>query len=160
VRIATHHHRPVIAALLVGLALTIISVIVPYLDRAGMANHIRAGYPNYAQAQIDTAVHAYLIVLTGVGVLGLACWLTTIWAVCTGKRWARWAAAGIFTIATAVALTLLLIRDTSGDTGLPPALGWIGVLPSGAGLAAVGLLRRHSRSGPNRMTRQATQCSS
>ena len=34
----------------------------------------------------------------------------------------------------------LLIRDTSGDTGLPPLLGWAGMLPSLAGLVAVALL--------------------
>ncbi|MGH3632224.1 MAG: hypothetical protein ACRDRL_32880 [Sciscionella sp.] len=149
---ATHYRRPVIAALLVGLALTVITLIGSYLDRTGIAGHIHAGYPNYAQAQIDTAVRTYLIILTIVGVLGLGCWLTIIWAVNTGKRWVRWVATGIFAIATTLALTLLLIKDTSGDTGLPPLLGWTGLLPCVAGLLAVGLLHRHPPSGPSRMT--------
>jgi hypothetical protein len=48
----------------------------------------------------------------------------------------------IFVVATTIALTDLLIKDTSGDTGLPPLLGWIGMLPCLAGLLAVGLLWR------------------
>jgi hypothetical protein len=42
----------------------------------------------------------------------------------------------------------VLIRDTSGDTGLPPLLGWAGVLPCLAGLVAITLLwkERHELS--------------
>ena len=36
----------------------------------------------------------------------------------------------------------LVVKDTSGDTGLPPLLGWAGMLPSLAGLVAVALLWR------------------
>ena len=43
-----------------------------------------------------------------------------------------------------VALTDLLIKDTSGDTGLAPMLGWIGILPCSAGLVAVALLWKRS----------------
>jgi hypothetical protein len=48
----------------------------------------------------------------------------------------------IFVIAAAIALAGLLIRETSGGTGLPPLLGWVGVAPSLAGLVWVTLLRR------------------
>jgi hypothetical protein len=41
---------------------------------------------------------------------------------------------------TGIAVFDLLVKDTSGDTGLPPLLGWIGMLPCLAGLAAVTLL--------------------
>ena len=39
-----------------------------------------------------------------------------------------------------IVLTDLLIRDTSGATGLPPLLGWGRVLPCMAGVVAVVLL--------------------
>ena len=50
-------------------------------------------------------------------------------------------------LGTAVALVDLLIKDTSGDTGLPPLLGWAGMLPCLAGLLAVTLL--WSPAGPD-----------
>jgi plastocyanin len=46
----------------------------------------------------------------------------------------------MFALGTGIALTGLLIKDTSGDTGLPPLLGWVGILPYLAGLLAVTLL--------------------
>ena len=50
----------------------------------------------------------------------------------------------MFCLGTAAALTALLVKDTSGDTGLPPLLGWIGTLPCLAGLVALTMLwRRH-----------------
>jgi hypothetical protein len=48
----------------------------------------------------------------------------------------------MFVVGTSIALFNLLVQDTSGDTGLPPLLGWVGLLPSLAGLAAVILLWR------------------
>jgi hypothetical protein len=36
----------------------------------------------------------------------------------------------------------LLVKDTSGDTGLPPLLGWTGMAPCLAGLLALALLWR------------------
>ena len=54
----------------------------------------------------------------------------------------------MFVAGTAVALTALLTKDTSGEVGLAPLLGWLGMLPAGAGLVTVGLLwRTPSRSG-------------
>jgi hypothetical protein len=46
----------------------------------------------------------------------------------------------MFALGTTIALIDLLIKDTSGDTGLPPLLGWAGTLPCLAGLLAVLLL--------------------
>lgn len=144
----TQHNGPAIAAMFAGLTVTIVALVVPYLDRAGLVSHIRAGYPSYSAARIDTAADNYLIYLTIVGVLGVFCWLAAVWTVTAGMGWARWATAGIFAIATTVALTDLLIRDTSGDTGLPPLLGWIGLLPCLAGLVAAGLLLRRRHADP------------
>jgi hypothetical protein len=139
----THHDRSAIAAMYAGLGLTVIAMIVAYVDRATanvLAGHIQAGYPGYSRARIDDAVTTYLIYLSVVGMLGIISWLGTIRAIRAGKRWARGVATAIFVVATIIALTDLLIKDTSADTGLPPLLGWIGMLPCLAGLLAVGLL--------------------
>ena len=100
--------------------------------------------PAYTQARIDSAVTTYLVYLSVVGALGIVSWLGRYRAVKAGKRWARGAATAMFVLGTGIALIDLLIRDTSGDTGLPPLLGWAGVLPCLAGLLAVTLLWRRS----------------
>ena len=143
-----YRERPAIGALYAGLGLTVVALIVLYVDHATanvLAGHVRAGYPTYTQARIDTAVTTYLVYLSVVGALGIICWLATIWAVKAGKRWARGAATTLFVLGTGIAMTDLLVKDTSGDTGLPPLLGWAGMLPCLAGLLAVVLLWRRSR---------------
>jgi hypothetical protein len=54
------------------------------------------------------------------------------------------AATAVFALGTSVALTALLVKDTSGDTGLAPLLGWVGMLPCLAGLGAVTMLWRRT----------------
>ncbi|MZD09459.1 hypothetical protein GTW43_30905 [Streptomyces sp. SID5785] len=83
--------------------------------------------------------------LTAVGVLGAFAWLATGWAVRAGRRGARPAATLLFGLGVTVGLAGLLTRDTSGMTGLPPALGWAGMAPCVAGLVAVVLLWRRPR---------------
>ncbi len=133
-----------------GLVLTLVATVVPYIDRATsnlLAGHIRSGYPGYTRMEIDSAVTTYLVLLSVIGALGVAAWLGTMWAVKKGKRWARPTATGMFVLGASVGLTLLLTKDTSGDTGLPAALGWAGMAPSMAGLVAVALLwRRDGKS--------------
>ena len=143
----TYHERPAIGAMYAGLGLTVVALIVLYVDHVTanvLADHIRAGYPAYAQARIDSAVTTYLVYLSVVGALGIICWLGTIRALKAGKQWARGAATVMFALGTGIALIDLLVRDTSGDTGLPPLLGWAGMLPCLAGLLAVMLLWRRS----------------
>ena len=137
--------RAAVTALYFGAALTLATTVAPYIDlHAGqvLADHIRDGYPNYSQSRVDTAVAKWLAILTVAGVLGLGSWLWTIWAVTTRKRWTREAATAIFVVGTSVALTAWLTKDTSGEVGLAPLLGWIGVLPSGAGAFAIAMLWR------------------
>lgn len=146
-------NRAVLAAMYTGLTTTIVAAIVPYIDRAttnSLAGHLRAGYPTYTQGRIDTAVTTYLVYLSIIGMLGVAGWVWIIHAISTGNRLARGAASAMFTLATIVALTGLLIKDTSGDTGLPHLLGWVGVLPCLPGLVAVALLWRRPRPVPHR----------
>lgn len=143
----TTQQRPALGAMYAGLALTVAATIAPYVDRATgnvLADHIRDGYPTYPQTRIDTAVTTWLVILSVVGALGIVSWLWTIQAVRAGKAWARWAATAMFVLGTSVALTALLVKDTSGDTGLAPLLGWIGMLPCLAGLGAVTILWRRS----------------
>ena len=140
-----HHRRSALGAMYVGVLLTVLATVAPYVDRATaglLATHIREGYPDFPPARVDSAVTTWLVLLTVVGVLGLAGWLLSIRAVSAGKPWARWAATGLFALGTAVALTALLVEDTSGATGLAPHLGWIGILPSVAGAVAVTMLWR------------------
>jgi len=132
-----------------GLVLTVVATIAPYVDRATggvLADHIENGYPTYTQDRIDSAVTLWVLILSVVGALGVLSWIWTIWAVRTEKEWARWAATTMFALGTSLALTALLIKDTSGDTGLAPLLGWIGMLPCLAGLVAVALLWRYPRT--------------
>ena len=81
----------------------------------------------------------WLVILSVVGALGIASWCGTIWALKTSKPWATWAATAIVAVETSVALSALLVEDTSGDTGLAPSLGTIG-LPCVAGFVAVALM--------------------
>jgi hypothetical protein len=111
---------------------------------SALRDHIRAGYPAYTDGQVDSAVSAWLIILTVIGALGVVAWIWSIWVVAKRKRWASWAATAMFTLGASVAVADLLITDTSGDVGLAPILGWIGLAPCLAGLVAVVLLWRRS----------------
>jgi hypothetical protein len=149
---STRYTRSAIVAMYAGLALTLVAMLVLYADHATanvLASHIQAGYPRYGQARIGTAVTTYLIYLSALGALGILSWLCTIWAASTRKLWARWVATGLFAFGTSIALFNLLVKDTSGDAGLPPLLGWVGMLPCLAGLLAVILLWRKLPQGTN-----------
>ena len=142
-----NQHRPAVPAMYAGLALTVAATIAPYVDRATtgvLASHIDAGWPAYGQARIESAVTTWLVILSVLGALGAAGWIGTIWAVESGKRWARWTATTLFALGISIALTLVFITEPTGQQGLPPALAWIGVLPSLAGAVAVARLWRRS----------------
>lgn len=142
-----------VVALYTGLGLTVVATVAAYVDRAVghvLADHIRHGYPTYSQVRVDAAVSTWVAILTVVGVLGIAGWAGTIWAVKTHKPWARPAATLIFLTGSGLAVTALLTKDTSGEVGLAPLLGWMGTLPSLAGLVAVALLWLSRRTGERR----------
>ncbi|MEU3742392.1 hypothetical protein AB0E78_35680 [Streptomyces sp. NPDC032198] len=141
--------RGAIGAMYAGLGLTVAATALPYADRATghlLADHIRAGYSAYTQARIESAVTTYLILLSVIGALGVIAWLWAAWAVKAGKWWARPAVTVLFVLGASVGLTGLLTTDTSGETGLPPALGWAGMAPWLAALLAVALLWGRSRA--------------
>lgn len=147
-RTTTTHQAPdrtgiAVTAMYVGLLLTIVATVCPFIDRGAghlLADHIRHGYPAYTANQVDTAVTVWLGILSVVGVLGVVGWASSIWAVKAHKAWARPIATILFLVGTGLALSALLAKDTSGEVGLPPLLGWVGMLPSVAGLAAVAML--------------------
>lgn len=144
----TRHERSAIVAMYAGLGLAVIATIVPYFDHVTgntLADHIRDGYPTYPQHRIDTAATTWLAYLSVLGVLGIVFWSVAIWATRTGKWWIRGYATAMLALGAGTALFNLFVRDTSGDTGLPPLLGWVGILPSLAGLVGVTLLWRGSR---------------
>lgn len=140
-----NRQRAVLAALKAGLTTTVVATVAPYLDQAtshSLEDHIRAGYPSFTQARVDTAVTTYEVILTVIGVLGVVGWIIVIRAVTTGNRWTAPLATAIFLLSLGIALTDLLIKDTSGETGLSPLLGWAGLLPCLPGLLAVTMLWR------------------
>lgn len=150
--------RGPIGLMYTGLGLTVIATVAPYADRATthlLADHIRGGYPSYSQSQVDSAVNTYLVLLSVIGALGVLAWFGATWAVKAGKRWARLASTMVFVLGAGVGLTGLIVKDTSGATGLPPALGWAGVAPSLAGALAIALLWRSPRHGHHASRRAA-----
>ena len=106
---STTRHQPAVRAMYVGLFLTIVALIVPFVDQDTghvLAHHVRDGYPTYTQDRIDSAVTAWLAVLSVMGALSIASWVWTIWAVKVGKPWARWAAMAMLVLGTSLASTV------------------------------------------------------
>jgi hypothetical protein len=129
--------RGALAALYAGLVLTAAVTVAAYLERSAIADHVREGYPGYGSGRVDDAVTAWLAILTVVGVLGAAGWLSTARLVGAGRAGARWVALTLFAAGTSVALAAAVTKDTSGEVGLAPQVGWLGLLPCVAGLVAV-----------------------
>ncbi len=141
----------------VGLALTVVATVVPFIDRDVLADHIRAGYPGYSDGRVDSATTAYLIYLTVIGALGVAGWLATIRIT---KRWVRGApivATVMFLLGSGVALTNLFVNETTGERALPVSIGLVGLVPLVSGLAAVALLWKASASVPHGPTVHSTE---
>lgn len=147
------HHRPpnlrparypksAVIALGAGLTLTLAATTSAHLGRAEIGGHIHSGYPGYGAAEIADGVSFYLTYLSVLGALGILGWAVTLWATAKGKHQARRIALVLFLAGTSVALFNLFVTDTSGETGLPPLIAGIGLLPSAAGLVAVMLMRR------------------
>src|SRR3954464_4766929 len=95
-------------ALYAGVSTTVVATIAPYLDQAtshSLAHHIRGGYPSFTQARVDTAVTTYEVILTVIGVVGVAGWVAAIHAVTAGKRWTAPLATALFGLGLGIALT-------------------------------------------------------
>lgn len=118
-----------------GLVLTLALAVWPFLTPGLLADHIRAGYPEYSAAEVGSAVVAWQAVLASVAGLGVLGWLWTFWSLRRPNRWAPFSATALLAVAVVVTLVLLLTPDTSGEVGLAPALGWAWLVPCLAGLA-------------------------
>lgn len=143
----TRRPTPQLAMTSAGLLLTLAGLAVLYVDRLNgnvLAAHIQDGYPEYSRSRVQDAATTYLVYLSAVGLIGVVGWVVTLRLVVRQRRSAPWVAAGLFVLGTGIALFDLMVRDTSGDTGLAPLLGWVGLLPSLAGLALVVMLIRSS----------------
>lgn len=139
--------RPALVASFAGLALTLVVAALPFAGGGALlAGHIAESYPSYGPGEVGAAVSAWQMLLGTVGALGGIGWLWTAWTIRTDRRWARWSAMVLLVIALAVALSGLLMLDTSGEVGLAPVLGWAGLVPCLAGVATVALLWRRSRA--------------
>lgn len=145
----TQYSRSAYVALWIGLGLTVLTVVNAQLGSSLIGDHIRSGYPALAENEIAAGVGFYTTSLTVLGVLGALGWVVTIWSARRGSGWARWIAAALALSGTTIAAFALLVRDTSGDTGLPPLIGTIGLLPCAAGLVAVVFMFTRSATSAN-----------
>jgi len=131
----------------VGLATTIVATMIPFLGNpagSAIAEHVRDGYPAYSAQAVASAVDAYLIGLGVIGALGAVAWIVALALTRSHRTAARWVATAAFLVGTALAVFDLVVRDTSGDTGLPLSVGLVGLLPSVVGMIAVLALWKHS----------------
>src|SRR5690606_40951547 len=77
----TTPRRSALRASCLGLGLTLIAAFLPHLDRVTthvLAAHIHTSYPTYTEEQVDTAVNAWLMLLSVIGALGVLGWIWTI----------------------------------------------------------------------------------
>lgn len=145
------------AAVAVGLALSALAALSAHLGRSAIASHIRAGYPSYGDGEISSAASVYVTCLSVLGALAVLGWSVTWWAMRRGHPGARWIGSVLFLVGTALSTFSLLVRDTSGDTGLSPLIGGAGMLPCVVGLLAVALMwtrstRTHRSGSEHRLT--------
>lgn len=149
-----HYSLAAMAALGVGLALTILTTVLVFVSTTAIGEHIQTGYPHYSSGQISAAVNFYTVYLVVLGALGAIAWSFDLWLVRRRRAWAYPLAVIFFLVGTSFGLFNLLIRDTSGDTALPEAIGEMGLLPSVAGLVAIVLMWKHADS-DKEQTREA-----
>ncbi|WP_202876939.1 MFS transporter [Ornithinimicrobium humiphilum] len=152
-----HTPRAALAALWTGFGITCAALVVLHTVAAvpdRLAAHVRLAYPAYDSASVDRTVGAWMTVLTITGALGLVGWLLAIWTTRRGSPRAPWWVAGLFVVGTGLAAYLATVRDTSGDTGLPQAVGAAGLLPSAVGLVALVLVWRQVGTGRQEPARQ------
>jgi hypothetical protein len=132
-----------IAVLSAGLVCSLLTFVVPLIDRARngiLVAHIRSGYPDYTETELAVAADLWLGILGGFGALAVACWVIGVVGTARRRQWALVFGIVALAIGLMVALTAMFVRDTSGDTGLPLPMSAIQLLPCLAGAIAVALL--------------------
>jgi len=127
-------------AMVAGLILNVIAAVAPVVDIATVdtiSDHVRSAYPTWDHALVTADRNAMVIYLVVTGVLGIISWVFVIWAVITGKRWARATATCAFIVGALFALMNLTLGGGNYDVILPTGYGVLTLLPCLAGLAAV-----------------------
>lgn len=120
--------RAPVAALGVGLLLTVITLIVSVVDQTsvhGLADHVHALYAPFNQHPDPNVLFT---ILYSTGTLGVLAWLATIWGALRHKRGVRVGASLIFVVATGIAL-LDLFASEHGTQVLPTTWGILGLSP-------------------------------
>lgn len=138
-----------LAAMYVGLLLTVVAGVAPLVDIAtadSLFDHVRQAYPEWPAETVRQDRDAIAIYLAAVGGLGALCWIAAIWAVAAERRWARGTVTALFAVGTLLALTGSSLGGEQYDTIVPPLYGLLGVLPCLAGLAAVVLVWKRRKA--------------
>ena len=131
--------RAAVAAMGIGLLLTVITLIALIIDQASLysiADHVDALYSPFDLHPDPNVLFGYLYVT---GAIGIVAWLLTIRGVRQRRRGVRVIASIVFMLATGIAL-LGLFASEYGTPIFPTVWGILGLLPCIAGLVAVILL--------------------
>ena len=151
VRPGHHRRRGLVGAVLIGLALAVVALAVPVIDATAghlLADHLRLGYPQYTEADIAAAVTVSAVALSTVAGLAVICWLVTLVATVTRRRWSWVFALAVLIVGGLVVLTTMMVPDTSGRLGFPLSISATLMLPTVAG--AVIVVLRRDRAGVSR----------
>ena len=128
-----------VTAMGVGLLLSVATLIALIFDQTngdGLALHVQDLYAPYDLNPDPNVLFGYLYVTTVVGIL---MWLTTIWSVRHRKPGARVVATIVFVFGASLAFFNLVVSEY-GTQLFPTLWGFLGLLPSVAGLVAITLL--------------------
>ncbi|MGH1564676.1 hypothetical protein [Mumia sp. DW29H23] len=137
---ASTRNRQVRDAAAIGLALQIVTTVLPLLDLAyfgTIESHVRDAYPAWPASDVALDRDAIAWSLVVIGVLGVVGWIVTIWSARRGRA-VRAIVTSLFVVGTVVNLTVAGLGGEAYDTIVPL---WLGVttlvLPGLAGIAAL-----------------------
>ncbi|MFD1717303.1 hypothetical protein [Georgenia deserti] len=151
----TRETRQVVQATQIGASLQVVCLLLPLLDLwvlGTVERHVQAAYPQWGPDNVSADRTAIVVALVAVSVLGLACWLVSMWVARRG-RGVRATMTTLFILGTLTLLTVAGMGGGAYDQIVPLWLGLTSlVLPVLPGLAAVvaawsGRSRAYSPSG-------------
>ncbi|MFE0043468.1 hypothetical protein [Streptomyces albireticuli] len=128
--------RKAAATMYIGVAFTLLAVLVVVVDQAtadGLARHLEDAYPDYSSSRVDSVKSSILTYLFAIGVAGICLWLWMARASKKGKGWSRTAATVVFALSTFIALY-------NFTQHFPLYVTVTGLLPCAVGLVAVAFL--------------------
>src|SRR5690606_17467234 len=140
-----------VRALYLGLALSVVSALVPLVDVAtvdSLGDHVRDAYPTWPEDLVAADRGAIAGSLAVIGVLGAAGWLWTIVGVRKHARWVRAVSTTLFALGACAALLTATLSGGAYTQVVPPLYSTLTALPVLVGLAAVVPLCRTGRRTP------------